>query len=59
MRGVGHALRVHSGVPRFMSLNAPYHKEQEYIWFMGGDLNGFSEILSILPCMGIRGGYRL
>ena len=29
------------GVPRSKSLNAPYLKEQEYIWFMGGDLNGF------------------
>ena len=28
-----------------MSLNAPHHKEQEYIWFMGGDLNGFHDIM--------------
>ena len=27
-----------------MSLNAPHHKEQEYIWFMGGDLNGFQDM---------------
>ena len=25
------------------SLNAAYHKEQQYIWFMGGDLNGFRD----------------
>ena len=41
MKGVGHVSRGHPGVPRSMSLNAPYLKEQEYIWFMGGDLNGF------------------
>ena len=27
-----------------MSLNAPHHKEQEHIWFMVGDLNGFRDI---------------
>ena len=27
-----------------MSLKAPHHKEQEYIWFMGGDLNGFQDM---------------
>ena len=37
---MGHAPGGHPGVPRSMSLNAPYLKEQEYIWFMGGDLNG-------------------
>ena len=31
--------------PWSMSLNAPHHKEQEYIWFMGGDLNGFRDIM--------------
>ena len=36
------------GVPRSMSLNAPYLKEQEYIWFMGGDLNGFQDIMHFL-----------
>ena len=30
--------------PWSMSLNAPHRKEQEYIWFMGGDLNGFRDI---------------
>ena len=24
-----------------VSLDVSYHKEQEYIWFRGGDLNGF------------------
>ena len=33
-----------SGDPRSVSLDALYHKEQEYIWFMGGDLNGFCAI---------------
>ena len=41
MKGVGHAPGGHLGVPISMSLNAPYLKEQEYIWFIGGDLNGF------------------
>ena len=44
MKGVGPA----PGGPPWdlwsMSLNAPHHKEQEYIWFMGGDLNGFQDI---------------
>ena len=44
MKGVGHAPRGHPGVQRSMSLNAPYLKEQEYIWFMGGDLNGFQDM---------------
>ena len=30
-----------------VSLNASYHKKQQYIWFNGGDLNG-SEILSLM-----------
>ena len=38
MKEVGHAPRGHPGVPRPMSLNAPHHKEQEYILYMGGDL---------------------
>ena len=44
MKGVGHAPGGYPGVPRSMSLNVPYLKEQEYIWFMGEDLNGFREI---------------
>ena len=44
IKGVGHAPGGHQGVLRSMSLNAPYLKEQEYIWFMGGDLNGFRDI---------------
>ena len=43
MKGVGHAPEEPPGVPRSMLLNALYHKEQEYIWFMGGDLNGFQD----------------
>ena len=31
-----------------MSLNVPYHKEQEYIWFMGGDLNSFQDIMHLM-----------
>ena len=27
-----------------MSLIASHHKGQEYIWFIGGDLNGFQDI---------------
>ena len=44
MKRVGHAPGGHPGVPRSMSLNAPYLKEQEYIWLMGGDLNGVRDI---------------
>ena len=32
MKGVGPASGGHPGVPRSMSLNAPYLKEQEYIY---------------------------
>ena len=39
MKGVGHAPGGPPGVPRSMSLNVPYHKEQEYIWFREGILN--------------------
>ena len=39
MKGVGHAPREAPGVPKSMSLNVPYHKEQEYIWFREGILN--------------------
>ena len=28
----------------YIPLDAPYHKEQEYIWFRGGDLNSFQDI---------------
>ena len=27
-----------------MSRYVPHHKKQEYIWFMGGDLNDFRDI---------------
>ena len=36
--GVGHALGGPPRVPRSMSLNAPYIKEQEYIWLCDGIL---------------------
>ena len=32
--------------PQLMSLNASYHKEHGYIWFRGGDMNGFSVLYS-------------
>ena len=48
MKGVGHAPRGHPRVPRSMPLNAPYLKEQEYIWFMGGNLNGFQDIMHFM-----------
>ena len=41
MKGVGHVPGVCPGGPKAISINAPYLKEQEYIWFMGGDLNSF------------------
>ena len=41
MKGVGHALRVCPGGPKAIPINVPYLKEEEYIWFMGGDLNSF------------------
>ena len=44
MKRVGYAQQGPPGVPRSMSINAPYHKEQEYMRFMGGDLNGFQDI---------------
>ena len=44
MKGVGHAPGGPLWDPWSTSLNAPHHKEHEYIWFMGGDLNGFQDI---------------
>ena len=32
------------GVMTYIPLDAPQHKEQEYIWFRGRDLNGFQDI---------------
>ena len=43
-KGVGHALWGPPWHPRPMSLNTSHHKEQEYLWLMGGDLNGFQDI---------------
>ena len=34
--------------PRSMSLNGSYHKEQEYIWFRGGDLSSFRDIMPFM-----------
>ena len=51
MKGVGHAPRGHPGVPRSMSLSEPYLR-QEYIWFMGGDLNGFQDIMHFMKWRG-------
>ena len=42
--GVGHAPRGPPWDPWSMSLNAPLHKEQEYICFMDVDLKGFQVI---------------
>jgi hypothetical protein len=28
----------------YIPFDASEHKEQEYIWFWGGDLNGFQDI---------------
>ena len=47
MKGEGHAPRGHPGVPSSMSLNAPYLKEQEYIWFMREVMNRFQDIMLI------------
>ena len=50
MKGVEPAPGGPSWDPWSMSLNAPHHTEQEYIWFMGhiwfmgGDLNSFRDI---------------
>ena len=35
-----------------MSLNVPHHKEQEYVWFMGEDLNGFQDIMHFMKRAG-------
>ena len=43
-----------------MSLHAPHHKEQEYIWFIGGDLNRFQDIKHFFEIKGVGhapGGY--
>ena len=40
-----------SGDPRSVSQNASCHKEQQYIWFMGGVLNGYWDI-NYMNCRG-------
>ena len=42
--GIGGGGAYPPGDPRSMSLNVYDHKEQQYIWFRGGDLNGFLDI---------------
>ena len=32
---------IPQGDVRSVSMDAAYHVEQDYIWFRGGDLNGF------------------
>lgn len=31
----------------YISFDVPIHKEQEYIWFVGMDLNGFRDIRAL------------
>ena len=52
MKGVGPARGEHSWDSLSMSLNAPHHKEQVYIWLMGGDLNGFQDIMHFMKLAG-------
>ena len=52
MKGVEPAPRGPSWDPWAMSLNAPHHTEQEYIWFMGRDLNGFQDIMYFMKRAG-------
>ena len=33
-------------------LNVSYHKEYDYLWFRGGDLNGFRDIKTFMKLMG-------
>ena len=40
----GHGGHLGHVTPRSGSLNVSYHKEQEYIWFRGGDPNSFLAI---------------
>ena len=44
MKGEEHALGGVQRDPTSGSLNVSLHKEQEYIGFRGGDLNGFRDI---------------
>ena len=44
MKGVGPAPGGPPWDPWSMPLNAACHKEQKYIWFIGGDLNSFQDI---------------
>ena len=51
MKGTGPAPGGPPWDPGSMSLNAPHHKEK-YIWFMGGDLNGFQDIMHFMKWRG-------
>ena len=42
-----------------MSLNAACHKEQQYIWFLGGDLNSFRDITHFMKGVGHAPGGHL
>ena len=52
MKGVGPAPGRPPWDPWSMPLNAPHHKEQKYIWFMGKDLNGFQDIMHFMKRAG-------
>ena len=40
------------GTSRSVLLNASYHEKHEYIWFRGGDLNGFGDIKPFMKWRG-------
>ena len=52
MKAVGPAPRGPPWDTWSMSLNALHHKEQEYIWFMGVDLNGFQDTMHFMKRAG-------
>ena len=51
-KGVGPAPWGPPWDPWSMSLNAPYHKIQKYIRFMGWDLSGFQDIMYFMKRAG-------
>ena len=52
-KGVGHAPRGHSGVPRSISLYAPYLKEQEYMVY-GWGFERFPRYNTFYEMKGVR-----
>ena len=57
MEEVGHDS---CGETQSVSLDLSYHKEHEYIWFRGGDLNGFVRYYTINEVEGVghaHGGF--